>query len=43
MFFKRNKNCFPKEYVRNSMFVDKFVKNFDFGVYFGNLMIKKDR
>ena len=33
--------CFPKEYARKSIFMDKFVKNFDFCLHFGDMTIKK--
>ena len=31
------RNCFPKEYARKSIFIDKFVKNFDFCSILGDM------
>ena len=35
------RNCFPKEYARKSIFMDKFVENFDICLHFGDITTKK--
>ena len=41
VYYDEISNCFPKDYARKSILMDKFVKNFDFCLHFGDMTTKK--
>ena len=41
VYSEEMRNCFPKDWVRKSIFLDKFMRNFDFYFHFGDMMTEK--
>ena len=41
VYYDEISSCFPKDYARKSILMDKFVKNFDFCLHFGDMTTKK--
>ena len=42
-YYDEISNCFPKDYARKTILMDKFVKNFDFCPHFGDIRTKNWR
>ena len=37
VYYDEISNCFPKDYAWKSILMDKFVKKYDFCLYFGDM------